>query len=177
MLQKNILLLLLSILSLTLSAQMWNGTDSLYGNEWINYDQSYYKVAVTEDGMHRLSRSALEAAGLPMNNVTGEQLKVYYMGEEIPVYVSTDQSFENEDYIEFFGQKNRGDFDRYLYQDPENEILNPIDTLKSVQINIVPYPQRHHVIFKLDHRSSPRTTIKSRFYDLYRLYCSRAKNL
>ena len=50
-------------------AQMWNGTDTLYGNEWIDYNQSYYKVLVAEDGIYRLSKSALESAGFDANDL------------------------------------------------------------------------------------------------------------
>ena len=33
-------------------AQMPNG---LYGNEWIQYDQSYHKVKITEAGLYTIS--------------------------------------------------------------------------------------------------------------------------
>jgi len=40
----------LSILSLFLwsavQAQMWNGQDTLYGNEWIDYSKTYFKIKV-----------------------------------------------------------------------------------------------------------------------------------
>ena len=43
---------------------MWNGVDTLYGNEWIDYNQSYFKIKVVEDGMYQLSYSDLNAAGV-----------------------------------------------------------------------------------------------------------------
>ena len=52
-------------------AQMWNGTDTLYGNEWIRYDQQYYKIMVAEDGVYRIPYEALESSGLPVGAMFG----------------------------------------------------------------------------------------------------------
>ena len=52
-------------------AQMWNGTDTLYGNEWIRYDQQYYKIMVAEDGVYRIPYEALESSGLPVGAIDG----------------------------------------------------------------------------------------------------------
>ncbi|MCB0555841.1 MAG: hypothetical protein KDD02_20000, partial [Phaeodactylibacter sp.] len=57
-----IIFLLISILPLS-RAQMWNGTDTLYGNEWIHYDQSYFKISVAADGIYRIPYATLSAAG------------------------------------------------------------------------------------------------------------------
>ena len=35
------------------------------GNEWINYATPYYKIPVGKDGIYRLSRTQLLAAGVP----------------------------------------------------------------------------------------------------------------
>ncbi len=56
---------LLCFLFTTARAQMWNGTDTLYGNEWIRYDQSYFKIMVAEDGIYRIPYEALQNSGLP----------------------------------------------------------------------------------------------------------------
>lgn len=117
--------------SLNLYAQMWNGQDTLYGNEWISYDQTYFKILVAEDGMHRLSKSALEAAGVPVSSVNANRFQLFHMGEEIPVFTSTDLLLGAGDYIEFYGMQNRGALDRYVYTDPDNEMLNPEYSLVS----------------------------------------------
>ncbi len=108
-----------------LQAQMWNGTDTLYGNEWINYDQTYFKIMIAQDGMYRISRSTLEGAGIPVNSIEGTKYQLFHMGEEAPVYVSTNSIFGANDYIEFYGEKNRASLDNYLYVNPDDELLNP----------------------------------------------------
>jgi len=119
------LTLILSFSFCTLHAQMWNGTDTLYGNEWINYNQSYFKIKVAQDGMHRLSKTALESAGVPINDINASQLQLYYMGQEVAIHTTTESTFGSGDYLEFYGMKNRGELDRYIYSDPDNEMLNP----------------------------------------------------
>ena len=125
-------LTLVLILSFSgLQAQMWNGTDTLYGNEWIDYDKSYFKVLVADDGMYRLSKSALESAGIPINSISGVRLQLFHMGQEVPIHVSSDLIFNDNDYLEFYGQKNRGALDRYVYANPDEEMLNPEYSLVS----------------------------------------------
>ena len=99
------------------SAQMWNGTDTLYGNEWIQWDQSYYKIPVAADAMYRLPAAALQSI-LPAGT-QAKQLRVYYLGEEIPLFTTTEDELGAGDYVEFFGRRNRSELDRYLYTDPE----------------------------------------------------------
>ncbi|MEM9921325.1 MAG: C25 family cysteine peptidase, partial [Bacteroidota bacterium] len=105
-----------------LNAQMSNG---LYGNEWIQFDQSYYKVKVSEDGIYRINQSALSAAGLPVANLRGDQFRLYVMGQEVPIFTSTEGVLGGNDYIEFFGRKNRAELDRELFENPDADLLNP----------------------------------------------------
>ena len=118
-------IVLLCCFGYSLSAQMWNGTDTLFGNEWINYDQSYFKIMVAEDGIYRIPKNTLESAGVPIGAVSGEQFQIFRLGEEIPLYVSTNGAFGANDYIEFYGQKNRSELDRFLFADPDADMLNP----------------------------------------------------
>ena len=105
-------------------AQMAIGTDTLYGNEWIQNAQSYYKIRVSEDGMYRLSNSVLQAAGVPLSIVTGNRFRIYKLGQEIPIYTSTTGAFAATDYIDFYGQKNRSEVDAHLYK-KKDDMLNP----------------------------------------------------
>lgn len=122
------ILFLLSLPFLT-HAQMPMGTDTLYGNEWIQFDQSYFKIPITEDGLYRMTRAELESAGIPMNTVEGNQLRLYHLGQEIPVYVSNSGNLSDNDYLLFWGNQNRGELDKYLFADPEEEQLNPFYSL------------------------------------------------
>ena len=116
------------LLSLTLifcfaslsNAQMINGNDTLYGNEWINYNQSYYKIKVAEDGMYQLNYNDLSNAGL-FNSVTlpqGQNFQLFKNGKSIPLFVSETGSLTTSDFITFYGEKNRGEIDKYLYDNP-----------------------------------------------------------
>ncbi|MCV9389524.1 hypothetical protein [Reichenbachiella ulvae] len=35
-----------------------------YGNEWINYNQQYYKIQIAENGIYQLTRTQLATAGV-----------------------------------------------------------------------------------------------------------------
>jgi hypothetical protein len=110
----------------TANAQMTEGGNTLYGNEWINYDQQYFKMPVVQDGIYRVSYQQLEAAGaFGQSGLNGSNLKVFRNGKEVPVFTSTQGSFGASDYIEFYGQMNRGELDKYLYRNPDDEQLNP----------------------------------------------------
>ncbi|WP_170254762.1 putative type IX secretion system sortase PorU2 [Phaeodactylibacter luteus] len=107
------------------SAQMWNGQDTLYGLEWIAPGQSYYRIPVVEEGLHRISYAQLQSAGLPAASLGGGQYQLWCRGEEAPLFVSSaDAPLPTDGYLEFWGAPNRGELDAYLYEDPAAR-LNP----------------------------------------------------
>ncbi len=99
--------------------------DGKYGNEWIDHSQSYYKIPVAEDGIFRISQQQLLSAGVPVSSIRGDQLQLFYMGQEIPIYTTTANTLGSNGYIEFYGEKNRSKLDRHLFQNPDAEMLNP----------------------------------------------------
>ncbi|CAN5421319.1 hypothetical protein BH09BAC1_BH09BAC1_00740 [soil metagenome] len=101
------------LLSLPLYAQA-----QPYGNEWIDYSKTYYKIKVARDGIYRVPYSTLVAAGIPVNSVGGSQFTLLNNGEVVPIYVSTTGLLTAADYIEFIGRKNDGAFDLQMYEDP-----------------------------------------------------------
>ena len=104
---------------------MYNGKDTLYGNEWIDYNQIYYKIKVSENAMYRLSGTLLLQNGIDLKSINGNRFQIYKNGLEIPIYVSSNQNpLNTNDYIEFFGEKNGTEFDEYLYANPKVEMLN-----------------------------------------------------
>lgn len=84
-----------------------------YANEWIDYSKNYYKFKIKNDGLYRIPFNTLSQAGL--SNLSGSGFKMYYKGEEIPIYVSTNGSLSGSDYVEFFGEKNDGEFDSQMF--------------------------------------------------------------
>ncbi len=107
------------IFSMSLQAQMLIDGELRFGDEWINHSQKYYKITVSEDGVYRVSQSELAAAGVFSGGAApdGNQFRLYFHGEEIPIYVSTGGGFGASDFIEFYGKRNNGDLDVHLYED------------------------------------------------------------
>lgn len=110
-----------------LSAQMWNGQDTLYGNEWIDYEQSYLKIEVAEDGIYKIPYGLIQNE-IP-SNIEGKHFQLYYLGQEIPIYTSNEGNLNANDFIEFFGRKNRAELDRYLYERSNEDMMNPMHSM------------------------------------------------
>lgn len=104
---------------------MWNGVDTLYGNEWINTSQVYYKIQVPTDGIYKFTYQTLVNSGVPASALSGSQFQVFHMGKEIPIHTSTNGTFNSNEYLEFYGEKNRSTLDEYLWDNPDLEIMNP----------------------------------------------------
>ncbi|MCB0819901.1 MAG: hypothetical protein KDC13_04710, partial [Bacteroidetes bacterium] len=119
------LLFLLFILSFTgLVAQP-------FGNEWINYDQKYYRFPVYNTGVYRISSASLLEAIPALNAVDPRSLQIFARGEEQAILVQgeSDGIWDDGDFVEFFGRKNDGWFDASLYSTPESEQSNPYYSL------------------------------------------------
>ncbi len=105
--------------------QMWTGADTLYGNEWIDYDQSYFKIRVAEDGVYRLTYETMITEGIPANALNPGQFRLFRNGQEVPLYSPAATGMGPGDYLEFVGFKNRSELDRFLFPDPDGQLLNP----------------------------------------------------
>lgn len=101
---------LLFALCNTLSAQT-------YGNEWIDFSQQYFKIKIAKNGLFRIPFSTLSNAGIPLGSINGNNFQVFHMGQEIPIYVTTNGLLGSSDFIEFYGEKNDGTLDNKLYPD------------------------------------------------------------
>lgn len=120
------LLAILAIISLsTLSAQMEIDGQTLYGNEWIDYDKTYAKITIDADGVYRVTKAELVEAGLPANTTSFDRLHIHNFGKEIGFSIGP-----NDSYIEFYGRRHRSELDRHLYEDgvlmfnPEYSLIN-----------------------------------------------------
>jgi hypothetical protein len=92
-----------------------------YGNEWINYAQSYAKIKVARQGVYRISGATLLNCGLP---AVGNGYKLYRNGTEVPMYATTNSNITDNDYIEFYGTPNDGSLDTELYRQASDQ-FNP----------------------------------------------------
>ena len=98
-------------------------------DSWINYNNDYIKIAVTQDGIYRLNKTDLGNIGAPVNSIDLKTFQLFESGTEQQIFVSgeTDGAFDEGDYIEFYGTKNYSKNDyRTINSDnqPYNTYLN-----------------------------------------------------
>jgi len=87
------------------------------GNEWINFNQSYFKIPVGQDGIYRLAYADLQASGFPLNG-DPRNIQLFHRGVEqaITIEGEGDGQFNTADFLEFFGKRNDGTLDAELYK-------------------------------------------------------------
>lgn len=117
--------------NLTVEAQIPNGTDTLYGMEWIVAGQQYARLGVAADDWYDVPYDALAALGWPVDAVASGNYHLYLRGAAVPYHSSRSvgEPLQAGDYLRFYGRKNRGELDRHLYRDSENTQLNPEHSL------------------------------------------------
>ncbi len=114
-----LILLLLLLTPTALFAQV-------FGNEWINYGQSYYKFPITENGIYRLDYDALNNANIPLSTFQSENIQLIGKEREVPLFIEDggDNSIDPGDFILFYAEGNDGWLDSLMYDDPKT-IGNP----------------------------------------------------
>ena len=104
-----------------------------YGNEWIDYNKTYYKFKVFPNSgstsaqnnnndnkanfsvVHRIQQNTLVANGL--GNVQAQDFQLWRNGEEVALYTSVASgSLGGSDFIEFWGEINDAKPDRALFR-------------------------------------------------------------
>mgnify|MGYP000007499683 CR=1 FL=1 len=110
-------------LSLKSFAQMKVGNQILYGNEWIRYDATYYKIKIAQDGWYKIPASVLSAAGLTTGAVNPSKINLFHAGKQVPLVV--ENVLSPDGYILFYGEKNRMALDSFLYNNWKDQLLNP----------------------------------------------------
>ncbi|WP_375445083.1 C25 family cysteine peptidase [uncultured Fibrella sp.] len=91
---------------------------TVFGTEWINYQQTYYKIPVAQKGLYRITANDLQKAGLPLTGLNPKTLQLFHRGVEQAILVEgeADGKFDTADYIEFIGKGNDGTQDSALYR-------------------------------------------------------------
>jgi hypothetical protein len=97
-----------------------------FGNEWINYDQSYYDFKVYKEGIYRIDYQTLANSGINTNLFSSANMQLFGREKEQAIFVvdGGDNNFGPGDYFLFYANKNDGWLDSTLYEDP-NTIGNP----------------------------------------------------
>lgn len=86
------------------------------GHEWINPSQQYFKIKVVQNGLYRLNFNDLRNTGLPTNlDPTAFQIFRKGIEQAIVVQGEEDKKFDEQDYLEFYGEGNDGQLDSLLY--------------------------------------------------------------
>ena len=89
-----------------------------YGNEWVDFNQKYYKIKVGQEGIYRLTYDNLNSVGFPVSTIIPKRIQLFHRGKEVAINVvgQNDGVFNLTDYVEFYGQANDGTLDAELYQ-------------------------------------------------------------
>ncbi|MBF8963091.1 hypothetical protein I0P70_07535 [Pontibacter sp. FD36] len=92
-----------------------------YGNEWIDYNKTYYKLKVVNTGLHRLSYGFLDSLGLA--GTSPQHFQLFRRGKEVAIHVAgeADGRLDTQDFIEFYGERNDGRLDQDLYKNPAHQ--------------------------------------------------------
>ncbi len=96
---------------------------------WINYSNEYVKLAVPSDGIFRIYYQDLINYGLDPFSIAPGTVKIFCKGKQIPLFIKLKQPgmFSQNDYIEFWVQKNYGS-NNYRQIVPEGtDYLNYMD--------------------------------------------------
>ncbi len=99
-------------------AAQWRGTSDLLdrsdGVPWAPPEPGY-KIQVEQEGMYKVTYSALAAAGVPVDQVDPRTFRVYSGGSEVAIYVEgeSDGHFDTPDYLLFYGTAIQSKYTRY----------------------------------------------------------------
>ncbi|MFK7899739.1 MAG: C25 family cysteine peptidase [Cyclobacteriaceae bacterium] len=111
-----------------LFSQLGKAQPTTYGNEWIKNGQRYIKLKTAQNGFYRLSYNDLfNVLGNDLNSIDPRKFKIYHRGKQQAIYLRNTgfpNSFEQVDYIEFYGKKNDGTLDNLMYEDGDQS-ANP----------------------------------------------------
>jgi hypothetical protein len=111
---------ILILILLSLSVKSFG---QFYGNEWINYNQQYFKISIVTDGVYRIDSATLSNAGINMSALNPKNIQLFGRGAQQPIYIKgeSDSKFNSGDFIEFYAERNDGWFDSTLYKGAANQ--------------------------------------------------------
>ena len=86
-----------------------------------------YKLQVDEDAIYKVTYNDLVEADFPVDLINPVNLRMFNKGSEIPIYIfgSEDGHFDEGDFFEFWGEKNKKTFIKQhpdMYADPFSDI-------------------------------------------------------
>ncbi|HNY55722.1 MAG TPA: hypothetical protein PKI86_08850, partial [Chitinophagales bacterium] len=120
-----------------------------YGNEWIDYSKTYYKFKLGKTSLYRINYPTLISLGIPASDLKGTAFKLIRNGQQVPLYVTTNNQFGPSDFIEFYGEKNDGKPDSILYKTPAeqpNQLLNLFSDSATFFLTLDPFSINSRII-------------------------------
>ncbi|WP_353722265.1 C25 family cysteine peptidase [Dyadobacter sp. 676] len=92
-----------------------------YGNEWIDYGQTYLRIPVAESGVYKITAAELAREGIPVDSIWAPGIRLFEHGMEVPIEVTGGPSgtLGRDGHILFSGKKNDGYADTALYTRPD----------------------------------------------------------
>lgn len=96
---------------------------------WIDFNKTYLKLGVIKDDIYRINKNDLLNYNIGTVSINPKTFKIFVKGIQIPIFVygENDNSFDDSDYIEFFGIRNYGDKnyrEPAAYGEPYKEYLD-----------------------------------------------------
>ncbi len=98
-------------------------------DSWINFNTDYLKLSINKDGIYRLNKSYFQDKGINTTGIDPKTFQLFNYGKEIPIFVNgeSDLTFDDGDFIEFYGRKNYSAISNRLINSndsPYNEYMN-----------------------------------------------------
>ncbi len=101
----------------------------VYGNEWINFSQQYFKFPISKEGIYRIDSTTLSNY-FNLSSVNPKNFQLFIKGKEKHLFISgeSDNKINLKDYVEFYASPAMGDFDSLIYNGI-NYLPNPYSPL------------------------------------------------
>lgn len=92
-----------------------------YGNEWIVPGQQYYKIETYQNGFYAITGQELMENGVAIQHLNPVNIQLWHRGKEQAILLkgTEDGRFDVEDSLIFYGKRNDGALDSYLYKPVE----------------------------------------------------------
>jgi hypothetical protein len=119
---KHCLRIIILFIVLTLQAVEAFSQPQYPGNQWINYNQKYYRLYVVNEGIYRIGFNALQQAGVPVASINPRNFQLFTKGREVAIHVQgeMDNVFDPADFIEFYAKGNDAWLDSLVYDQPSS---------------------------------------------------------
>ena len=90
-----------------------------YDDAWYTSQPSFVKIAVTQDGVYRITGADLAQAGLSLDQVNPTDIRLLRNGAEIPIWLegTAEPALTESSSITFVGEQNRGDEELWAFDD------------------------------------------------------------